>query len=86
MAQLLVDFGTIVGKIKPLHGGGQPNLSSTGFHDFHILAEAGIPYSRLHDVGGVFGGGKYVDIPNLFVISTRTKTTPRPMISPLQTA
>ena len=66
MAQLLVDFGTIVGKIKPLHGGGQPNLSSTGFHDFHILAEAGIPYSRLHDVGGAFAGGTYVDIPNLF--------------------
>ncbi|MBR5615715.1 MAG: hypothetical protein IKW66_02735, partial [Clostridia bacterium] len=28
--------------------------------------EAGIPYSRLHDVGGSFGGGKYVDIPNIF--------------------
>ena len=33
---------------------------------FHYLTEAGIPYSRLHDVGGAFGGGKYVDIPNIF--------------------
>ena len=33
---------------------------------FHYLTEAGIPYSRLHDVGGAFGQGKYVDIPNIF--------------------
>ena len=32
----------------------------------HYLTEAGIPYSRLHDVGGVFGGGRFVDIPNIF--------------------
>ena len=32
----------------------------------HYLKEAGIPYSRLHDVGGWLGGGLYVDIPNLF--------------------
>ena len=30
------------------------------------MTEAGIPYSRLHDVGGWMGGGLYVDIPNLF--------------------
>lgn len=33
---------------------------------FHYLTEAGIPFSRLHDVGGYFGGGRFVDIPNLF--------------------
>ena len=33
---------------------------------FHCLKEAGIPYARLHDVGGAFGKNIYVDIPNLF--------------------
>ncbi len=33
---------------------------------FHYLTEANIPYSRLHDVGGWFGGNMYVDIPNIF--------------------
>lgn len=33
---------------------------------FPYLTRAGIPYSRLHDVGGWLGGGLYVDIPNLF--------------------
>ena len=66
MAKLTVDLTKKIGKIKPLHGGGQPNLSSTGFNDFRVLSGIGVPYSRLHDVGGAFGGNKYVDIPNLF--------------------
>ncbi len=61
-----VDFSNVIGKIKPMHGVGQP--PRTGLDDlwFHYLTEAGIPYSRLHDVGGWLGGGLYVDIPNLF--------------------
>ena len=30
------------------------------------LTNANIPYSRLHDVNGNFGGGRFVDIPNIF--------------------
>ena len=30
------------------------------------LQQANMPYSRLHDVGGAFGGNRFVDIPNLF--------------------
>ena len=30
------------------------------------LTEAEIPFSRLHDVGGMYGGSRFVDIPNLF--------------------
>lgn len=33
---------------------------------FPYLKEAHIPYSRLHDVGGCFGGNMFVDIPNVF--------------------
>lgn len=60
------DFNHAVGKIKPLHGVGQPPFPRSDFSMFHYLTEAGIPFSRLHDVGGIYGGGRWVDIPNLF--------------------
>ena len=64
--KITADFNDVIGKIKPMHGVGQP--PRTGLSDalFHYLTRAGIPYSRLHDVGGWMGGGLYVDIPNLF--------------------
>ena len=34
--------------------------------DMNYLTEAHIPYSRLHDMGGLYGGYLYVDIPNIF--------------------
>ena len=50
-----------------MHAGGQPPIVwPSDFSHIHYLNEAGIPYSRLHDVGGMFGGGKYVDVPNIF--------------------
>ena len=49
-----------------MHGIGQPPLTGISNTMFHYLKEAGIPFSRLHDVGGWMGGGLYVDIPNLF--------------------
>ena len=61
-----VDFSKISGRIKPMHGIGQPPLSGINTHHFHYLKEAGLPYSRLHDVGGWFGGNLWVDIHNIF--------------------
>ena len=61
-----VDFNKMVGKIKPMHGVGQPPFVGADFSMFKYLKDAGVPYSRLHDVGGVYGGGRWVDIPNLF--------------------
>ena len=66
MACITVNTDKRIGKIKPMHGGGQPPLLGSRTDNFHYMTEAGIPYSRLHDVGGLFGGGRYVDIPNLF--------------------
>lgn len=65
-----VNFSKIVGKIKPMHAVGQPPFS-TGFCTLNItpmqiLKDAHVPYSRLHDVGGAFGGNRFVDIPNIF--------------------
>lgn len=67
MATVRLDLSKREKAIKPMHAGGQPPvISNASDVFFHYLTEAGIPYSRLHDVGGAFGGGKYVDIPNIF--------------------
>ena len=67
MAKIIVKTNKTVKKMKPMHGGGQPPLGGKDMTEFfHYMTEAGIPYSRLHDVGGVFGGNRFVDIPNLF--------------------
>ena len=61
-----VDFSEKKGPVKPLHGVGQPPFYGLDFSMFRYLTDAGIPFSRLHDVGGWFGGSMFVDIPNLF--------------------
>ena len=63
-----VGFGEGIGPVKPVNGVGQPPMIDAlgSWSMMHYLKEAGIPYSRLHDVGGWLGGGLYVDIPNLF--------------------
>ncbi len=63
---IIADFGTALGKIKPVHG--VNNVSrQTGYgpllEDFKKLQ---VPISRLHDTGGTYGGTHYVDIPNVF--------------------
>ena len=67
MVNVKLDTQQRIKKMKPMHGGGQPPLGGKDLiGHFHYLTEAGIPFSRLHDVGGPFGGGRYVDIPNIF--------------------
>ncbi len=61
-----VDFQRKIGKIKPMHCVGQPPFMGIDYSYMHYLKEAHIPYSRLHDVGGPYGGYIYVDIPNVF--------------------
>ena len=55
-----------LGNIKPMHAVGQPPFLGIDFSYIKYLQEANIPYSRLHDVGGLFGGNLFVDIPNIF--------------------
>lgn len=66
MANIKVDFKQKKAAMKPVHGVGQPPFVGADFSMFHYLKEAGIPFSRLHDVGGAYGGYRWVDIPNLF--------------------
>ena len=61
---LKIDFSKTIGKMKPLHGvNNSPMAWETEVPGF---AEAGIPYCRLHDAAGPFGGSHYVDINNVF--------------------
>lgn len=71
-----IDFTQTVGKIKPMHGVGQPPFQGSDFSMFHYLTEAGIPYSRLHDVGGPYGEFRWVDIPNIFRDFDKDPTDP----------
>ena len=66
MAKLTVDYSNIVKQLKPMHGTGQPPLMGVNCDKFQYLKDAHVPYSRLHDVGGWFGGNLFVDIPNVF--------------------
>lgn len=61
-----VDFRHITGVMKPMHGVGSAPMKDGLDSMFHYLKEAGIPYSRLHDTGGMYAGGRFVDIPNVF--------------------
>ena len=77
MATFHIDQNKIIGSIKKMHGVGQPPISGgRGFSMFKYLTEAGIPYSRLHDVGGAYGNGRFVDIPNVFPDFDADETLP----------
>lgn len=66
MIEIKIDFTGNNGQIKPLHGVGQPPFTGMDFSMCSYLKEAGIPFSRLHDVGGPYGRNQFVDIPNIF--------------------
>ena len=64
--KISINSQNVTGRIRPLHGVGQPPFSGVNFEMFSYLKAAGIPFSRLHDVGGAYGGFRWVDVPNLF--------------------
>ena len=67
MATIKIDLNKKVKAMKPMHGGGQPPIGGKNMTEFfHYVTEAGIPFSRLHDVGGAFASNRFVDIPNIF--------------------
>ena len=76
-ANVNVDWSIEIGKVKPVNGVGQPPLKgNVGYGMFRYLKKAGIPYSRLHDVGGPYGRNIFVDIPNIFRDFDADETNP----------
>jgi len=59
-----IDFAKETGPVKPLHG--INNSPITYGEPLPELEDAGIPFVRLHDTAGAFGGTYFVDIPNIF--------------------
>ena len=73
---VLFDFGTVTGKIKPLHGVNNASRKCDYgdlLGDFIALKP---PFSRLHDTAGVCGGGHYVDIANIFTDFSADENNP----------
>lgn len=66
MKSIRIDCKKTLGKIKPMHAVGNGPLMGTTGGRFEYLKEAGIPYVRLHDTGGSYGGNVFVDIENIF--------------------
>lgn len=65
ITNVTVDFSAQTGKdIKPLHGINNSPVSL--YKPLPELQDAGIPYVRLHDTSGAYGGNCYVDVPNIF--------------------
>ncbi len=71
-----VDLTHPLRAVKPMHGINNAPFHWSNCRLFHYLTEAGIPVSRLHDTGGQFGGGVYVDIDNLFPCPEADPTDP----------
>ena len=70
MNKIKVDFSTRVGKIKPVHSVCcAPYSFSAGAEQkriYDFFTEGNIPYCRLHDCCGAYGGMFFVDVPNVF--------------------
>ena len=76
MKSIKIDFSNITGPIKPLHGvnnAPEPDCEE-GYRN--VLANAGIPYVRLHDMGGHYAAARYVDIANVFPDFAKDPTDP----------
>lgn len=64
---LKIDFTTQSGKIKPMHAINNLPVYPINSNDtYERMQEANVPYARLHDTGGRYGGGVYVDVCNIF--------------------
>lgn len=61
-----IDFLQTVGKIKPMHAINNAPILGADDVMFHYIGEAGFPFARLHDTGGAYGNGRFVDIANIF--------------------
>lgn len=67
--EVTIDFSKTCGRIKPMHGVNNVPFVPQDYGNsglFQKMSEAGIPFSRLHDTGGDWGGAHYVDIANVF--------------------
>ena len=61
-----IDFTKVTSSVKPLHGVNNAPMRIPEGSRQDEFRKAGIPFMRTHDTAGMWGGGHYVDIPNVF--------------------
>ena len=71
-----IDFGTALGRVKPVHGAGQWPLAGWDWSCFRYMGEAKIPFCRSHDVGGMLGRDVFFDVSNIFRDFDADETNP----------
>lgn len=77
MNTVSVNFDNLCGKVKPMHAiNNVPTLPKNLYGMYDKLMEAHVPYSRLHDTGGRYGGSRFVDIANVFPDFDADETNP----------
>ena len=64
--EIRFDFDRELGRVREMHGVGGAPFTGVDASMMRYLKEAGVPYSRLHDIGGLYGGNVFVDIHNVF--------------------
>ena len=78
MDQIIVSREFSGRPIRPLNGvNGGPVTHNFRRDARQLFAEAHIPYCRLHDTEGTLGGGKFVDIRNVFPIWELDENDPK---------
>ncbi|MBQ6021008.1 MAG: hypothetical protein IJL26_12620 [Clostridia bacterium] len=64
--------------VRPLNGvNGGPVTHDFRYDAKKLFADAHIPYCRLHDIEGALGGGKFVDVRNIFPIWELDENDPK---------
>lgn len=64
--------------IRPLNGvNGGPVTHNFRRDASQLFTDANIPYCRLHDIEGTLGGGKFVDVRNIFPIWALDENDPK---------
>ena len=77
MANIQIDFSQTVGRMKPLHGvNSGPKTKVFTYNSTPYFLEAGLPFSRLHDVEYPYGSGEFVDIHCVFPDFDADETDP----------
>ncbi|MBR3934340.1 MAG: hypothetical protein IKJ68_10610 [Clostridia bacterium] len=80
MNKIKVDFNNIVGRVKPLHAVNcapySPSFGEKQEVVQKFFTEGSIPYCRLHDCCGSYGGARFIDVSNIFRDFDADETNP----------
>ncbi len=78
MEQITVTHASSARPVRPLNGvNGGPVTHNFRRDARKLFEEANIPLCRLHDIEGTLGGGKFVDVRNIFPLWEMDENDPK---------